>query len=52
MQLFRVQMKEAEVMKDIIYAVSIFHTLALVGLFGVMVATVVHLVSQRIQPKG
>jgi hypothetical protein len=39
-------------MKDVFYAVSIFHTLALVGLFAVMVATVVHLISQRIKPRG
>ncbi len=32
-------------MKDVVFAVTIFHSLAAVALFSVMVATVVHLVS-------
>lgn len=39
-------------MKDVVFAVTIFHSLAAVALFSVMVATVVHVVSSRIQPKG
>jgi len=39
-------------MKDIFFAVTIFHSLAAVALFALMAVTVVNMVSNRIQPKG
>jgi hypothetical protein len=44
---YRCTKKEVEVMKDVVFAVTIFHSLAAVALFSVMVATVVQLVSTR-----
>jgi len=38
-------------MKDVFFAVTIFHTLAAVALFAMMAVTVVNLVSQRMHPK-
>jgi hypothetical protein len=45
--LIAVAKKEVQVMKDVVFAVTIFHSLAAVALFSVMVATVVQLVSTR-----
>ena len=39
-------------MKDVFYAVSIFHTLAAIALFAMMAVTVVNMINKRIQPKG
>jgi uncharacterized membrane protein YozB (DUF420 family) len=47
-----VQFKEARIMKDVFFAVTIFHSIAAVVLFSVMAVTVVHMISNRIQPKG
>ena len=39
-------------MKDVVVAVTIFHSLAAVALFSMMAVTVVGLISQRFLPKG
>ena len=38
-------------MKDVVIAVSIFHSLAAIALFSMMAVTVVNLISQRVHPK-
>jgi hypothetical protein len=50
--LIQVQFKEVQVMKDIFFAVTIFHSLAAVALFTLMAVTVVNMINNRIQPKG
>ena len=49
---FEVQFKEVQVMKDVFFAVTIFHSLAAVALFVLMSVTVVNMINNRIQPKG
>ena len=49
---FEFSRKEVQVMKDIFFAVTIFHSLAAVALFGLMAVTVVNMINNRIQPKG
>jgi hypothetical protein len=48
----QVQCKEVQVMKDVFFAVTIFHSLAAVALFALMAITVVNMINNRIQPKG
>lgn len=51
-QSIQVQSKEVKVMKDVFFAVTIFHSLAAVALFGLMAVTVVNMINNRSQPKG
>jgi hypothetical protein len=39
-------------MKDVFFAVTIFHSLSAVALFTLMAVTVVNMINNRIQPKG
>ena len=39
-------------MKDVVLAVSIFHTISAIALFAMMAVTVVNVVSNRVHPKG
>jgi hypothetical protein len=38
-------------MKDVVVAVSIFHTISAIALFAMMAVTVVGVISQRFHPK-
>jgi DMSO/TMAO reductase YedYZ heme-binding membrane subunit len=44
--------KDVQIMKDVFFAVTIFHSLAAVALFSMMAVTVVNMVNRRIQPRG